>query len=133
MPDSIERIKVAFSLHYAMKISQADAVMDYSELAFLSEAFPAEQLRSLGLLDAGGNLKGVVEAFGEARTTLACALSDGEKLSLITLFFKACLADHELHPDEYALVREAAAELGISATDLSAHLSRISEAPPVRR
>ncbi len=132
--DHVERWKVAFAVFVARLIVDADGIVDFGELKLLAQAFPDDRLRSLGFLDdAGGYTRAYKQAYTEAIRELPDVLSLEDKLDLVTIFHRTCMADGELVQAELLVLREAAEALGVPLNVLSGHLDGLKSIRTVRR
>lgn len=123
-PDrELDRMKIAFSVFVAKLIVDADGIVDFGELKLLSQVFPDATLQRMGFMDLEGGLTDQYrKAYTQAMRELPNALELDDKLELVTLFHRTCMADGELMQAELLVLREAAEVLGIPLTVLSRHL-----------
>lgn len=125
-PSRIDRLKVAYALHIARKVMEADKILDLREVELLMVMFPRELLIGCDFLDDEGNL---TERWGtvltEAAALLPIELMPEEKLEILTLLHKVRVADGERHKREGEVVHAAAHHLGVSRGELAAHLKRL--------
>jgi uncharacterized tellurite resistance protein B-like protein len=116
MPDeSIERLKVAFTLAMARRIVNADATVHPDEVAAVYNAFPSSLLEGYGFMTRGDD--GLTPAFHEAVKVavaeLPKRLSPEEKRQFIDWFRALSAADGRVDDREEALVKQAARILGV--------------------
>ena len=116
----IERMKFCYAHSVAMRIIEADGVLDEGELEFLRQRFPGERLVELGLEGPAG--AAVLE---EARATLRDLLGYHEKLGMLSIFYAACYADGRLEVRELRVLREAAEALGLGREEVMRYLERL--------
>jgi uncharacterized tellurite resistance protein B-like protein len=122
--DRRDRWKLAFTVFVAKLIVDADGIVDFGELKLLSQAFPDDLLQRVGFLDLdGGYTPAYREAYTEAMRELPNHLELDDKLELITIFHRTCMADGALIQAELLVLREAAEVLGIPLPVLSTHLA----------
>ncbi|MBT3218576.1 MAG: hypothetical protein HN348_05745 [Proteobacteria bacterium] len=120
----LQRCKVAFSCHVARMITDADGVLDISEVELLMTVFNNELMSAAGFIDDSGALSAeFFVALMDAKRVLPEVLSEADKLELVTLFHETVVADGETSPEEVAILREAAATLQIPSDVLDAHLA----------
>ena len=135
--DDLERLTTAFSVDVLKRVAEADGHLDARELQALEGVYPEGVLRAYGFIDAFGLTKEWEAAAARARQELPNRLSEARKLLLLGSFHTVSMADGTLHPAEVREVHAAAAVLGISVEQLSAHLDALSgvegDAPPIRR
>ena len=135
----LERLKLALCVHVAQMIVDADDVLDYSEIELLSREFPTSMLKANGFVDEKGRFtEGYDEARRIALQELPGMLRIEDKFALIDLFYRACLADGELHPRELGVMVDASALLGVDRATLQQHLDLQAlgpgaATPPVRK
>lgn len=121
--DELTRLQVAFTAFVAKLIVDADGIVDFGELKLLSQVVPDEVLRAMGFLDADGAFNDAYrEAYTRATRVLPERLSMAQKLDLITIFHRTCMADGELIQAELLVLREASEVLGIPVPVLGEHL-----------
>ena len=121
--DLLDRWKLAFSVFVAKLVVDADGIVDFGELKLLSQAFPDDLLHKVGFLDENGGFTATYrETYTEAMRELPNHLELDDKLELITIFHRTCMADGELIQAELLVLREAAEVLGIPLPVLSKHL-----------
>ncbi len=130
-------MQVAFAVHFAKRIVDADGILDMKEIELLTMAFPNPWMSACGFLDNGTNLLPAYESvYRESLRTLPKALTLTQKLDLVTLFHRTCMADGELHQDELEILFEAARKLHISRGAVRKHLANLrcggTLVPPVR-
>ncbi|MCB9693495.1 MAG: TerB family tellurite resistance protein [Alphaproteobacteria bacterium] len=122
-PSPIEQLQIAFSVHIAREIVAADGILDIDEMKLLMLVFPDRLMRSCRFVGPDTEL---TEAFHrahvEAVRTLPRILDTQQKLDLITLFHRTCVADGELHPKELSVLKGAARILEVDPMLLKVHL-----------
>jgi uncharacterized tellurite resistance protein B-like protein len=136
-PAQVDRLRVAYAVHVAQLIIDADGILDMEEATALGGFFPDFLLHACGFLDDNGRLNDEYNrAVAEAITDLPGQLGLALKLELITLFHAACMADGELHGNEIAVLMQAAEALGVSRKQMHRHLGGLTVGgtivPPVR-
>ena len=136
-PTRLDRMRIAFAVKVAREIVDADGVLDMGEIELLTRAFPTPLMQRVGFLDTRTRLTPEVEAvFADALRELPRVLTLTEKLELVTLFHRTCLADGELHPSELDILMRAARQLVIPERALDDHLHHLrgggTIVPPVR-
>jgi len=128
-PTDLDRMRVAFAIQVAQRISEADGILDLSEIEFLMKLFPDSVLRACGFVDEHTQLTDTARTWSErARTALATQLTTEQKLSLITIFHEACMVDGEMHPSEIRQLMRAARDLGLSRDVVFAHIGSLRHA-----
>lgn len=115
-----ERLKLVFAHSVAMRIVEADGVVDDAELAFLAKRFPQQQLALFGI---DGDVP--PELLREAEEALPELLGHHEKLGLLSTFYSACYADGRLEVNELKVLREAAEKLGLGRDEVASYLQRL--------
>ena len=131
-PTALDRLRVAFAVHEAKRIVDADGILDVGEIELLVLAFPNPWLRTCGFLDERTRLTPACEAaYHEALEVLPRSLSLEQKLELVTLFHRTCMVDGELHERELQLLLEAARRLGVPGPALREHLRKLRGAGPL--
>ena len=131
--ERIERWKIAFAVFVARLIVDADGIVDFGELKLLAQVFADEGLRSHGFVDRRGEFTAAFrDAYTEAMRELPNRLSLDEKLDLVTIFHRTCLADGELVQAELLVLREGAEALGVPLHVLSGHLEGLKSIRTVR-
>lgn len=125
-PTDLDRMRVAFAIQVAQRISEADGILDLSEIEFLMRLFPDSVLRACGFLDEQTRLTDTARAWSDqARTALAKQLTTEQKLELVSLFHEACMVDGEMHPSEIRQLMQAAGDLGLSRDVVFAHIGSL--------
>ena len=81
---------------------------------------------------AGGFTPAYRDAYTEAMRELPNVLSLEDKLGLVTIFHRTCMADGELVQAELLVLREAAEALGVPLNVLSKHLEGLKSIRSVR-
>lgn len=133
MSPELERIILAWSLSVCRSIMGADDVLDWSEVSWLGSRFPVGELSTHGLANETGKLTTAYElALAGAPERLAAELDLDQKLTLLSTFHAACLADGVLEVGEYQAMFSAARALGLSEDEISRHLNAGETAPPRR-
>ncbi|MCB9685367.1 MAG: TerB family tellurite resistance protein [Alphaproteobacteria bacterium] len=129
----VDRWRVAFAMFVARLIVDADGIVDFGELKLLAQAFPDDQLRSYGFIDGHGEFTATFkDAYTEAMRELPNQLTLEEKLDLVTVFHRTCMADGELVQAELLVLREGAEALGVPLHVLSKHLEGLKSIRTVR-
>ena len=122
--DAVQRLKLAFGVCIGRAIIDADRDVDYSEFRLFGRIFPRVLLREEGFVDDQNQFtEHLAAAWLEACAVLPGALSEGDKLDLLTLFHGTSMADGSLDERESAVIREAATLLGVAVDTLDAHLA----------
>ena len=125
---TVDDLKLAFSWHTAREIVISDHEIADREEAWLSQQFSTQALTEAGFLDASGDPTARYDdAVTEAARVLPDALDQGTKLAMITMIFKATLADDEFRIEEGHVLIKAAHVLGLSTDALDAHLGQLDE------
>jgi uncharacterized tellurite resistance protein B-like protein len=133
-PSTLDRLRVAFAIHLARQMAEADEVIDEAEAEALWRYLPDRVLNAFGYLDERGQLTGRFQAdLAEALRVLPQELGQALKLELLTIFHQTGTADGELHPREVAVLDRATALLGLSWDVLERHLSRRGDALPANQ
>lgn len=131
--DPVDRWKLAFSMFVAKLVVDADGIVDFGELKLLAQAFPDDLLVRLGFLDGNGGFTAAYrDAYTEGMRELPNRLELDEKLELITIFHRTCMADGELIQAELLVLREAAEVLGVPLPVLSKHLEGLRSIATVK-
>lgn len=126
VPSRVDRLRIAFAVKIAQRITEADGVLDAHEVDLLVRCFPSQMLERAGFLDHQRRLMPEVEAvFRQALAELPTALSTKEKLELVTLFHRTAAVDGELHPAELRVLEEGAAMLLLPHKQLVEHLRHL--------
>jgi len=121
--DELDQLRVAFTAFVAKLIVDADGIVDFGELKLMAQVFPDALLQKMGFLDEnGGFTERYRNAYTQAIRVLPARLEMEQKLELITVFHRTCMADGELIQAELLVLREAAEVLGIPVSLLSRHL-----------
>ncbi len=125
-PTRMERLKVAYALHVARKVMEADKILDLREVELLMTTFPQDLLIGCEFLDDEGNLtERWHSVLTEAAALLPIELLPEEKLEILTLLHRVQVADGENHKREAEVVHAAANHLGVSRGELAAHIKRL--------
>jgi uncharacterized tellurite resistance protein B-like protein len=137
-PSRLDRLQIAFAVKVARAIVDADGVLDLGEIELLTMAFPTPMMENAGFLDAQEQLTPAVDdAYRKAVSELPRILTMPEKLDLVSLFHRTCMADGELHPTELDILLKAAVMLDIDEETLRDHLRSLKGGgtlvPAVRR
>ena len=123
-----DELRLALTFHLVETIITADGEMFAGEVGFLHRSARAEDLVAAGFVDDKGQL---TPRFDEARSaallSLPARLSLKEKLDLLSLCMQAVLADGQADAYELVHLRVAAKILGLSDTQLSAHLDTLAD------
>lgn len=120
-PDDV--LKLAFAVWVSRLIANADGVLDLSEIRLLTSAFPNALLQCYGLMNDLAEYTELYHAsYRQAMRVLPESLTLAEKLDLVTVFHRFCMADEELKQAELLVLREAAEALGVDVRQLSEHL-----------
>jgi uncharacterized tellurite resistance protein B-like protein len=131
--DPLHRWKLAFAVFVAKLIVDADGIVDFGELKLLSQAFPDDLLQRVGFLDRdGGYTAAYRDSYTGAMRELPNRLELDDKLELITIFHRTCMADGELIQAELLVLREAAEVLGVPLAVLSKHLAGLRSISTVK-
>ena len=119
---------LAFALHAARLLVDADGVLDPREQAFIEREFPHLELRDAGFVDSHGQLTEQYQAaLNTALETLPEALTEDQKLDLIHKLFKASLADDVFEHREGNILLVVSRLLGLAPGRLDAYLSSLPE------
>ena len=137
-PTELDRLRVAMAVEVARDIADADGILDVGEVELLSRMFPTPWMKRCGFLDDENRLTADVESwYSRARRELPTRLHIDQKLEMITLFHRMCMADEEMHELEFELLTDVARRLHIPRDRFKAHLQRLerpdSAVPPARR
>lgn len=127
MADTFTRdeLTLAFTWHLARQVADADFDVTDGELSWMDLHFPTDKLKAAGFVDHSGPTRRYEDALGEALASLPDDLALEEKLGLITVLFEGTLADDEFHHTEGNVIVRAAQLLGVSNSQLDAHLSSL--------
>lgn len=99
--NELQRLTLAFRLHVAEQIVGADSTVHPQEAAHLKFLFPEKSLQEAGFVDGLGNRTDAhAEAAMEALEVLPEALSDADKIALLSEFMGAVLADGAFDREE---------------------------------
>jgi uncharacterized tellurite resistance protein B-like protein len=122
-PTELDRMRLAFGVFVGRRIVEADGILDIDEIDLLTMAFPNAWMETCGFIDEATQLTPACRAaYDDACKILPVSLSLPEKLDLITLFHRTCMADGELHERELAILMSAAQLLHVQGADLREHL-----------
>jgi uncharacterized tellurite resistance protein B-like protein len=126
VPGRVDRLRIAFAVRIAQRITEADGVLDAHEVDLLTRCFPAQTLQRAGFLDSRRALTPEVDTvFRQALVELPRVLTTAEKLELVTLFHRTAAVDGELHPSELSVLEEGAAMLELPHKQLLEHLRHL--------
>ena len=126
IPGRLDRLRIAFAVKIAQRITDADGVLDVGEVELLARTFPTAVLQRAGFLDARNALTPEVEiVFRQALVELPQILTTAEKLELVTLFHRTASVDGDLHPEELRILEEGAAMLQLPHKALLEHLRHL--------
>lgn len=117
----LDRLRIAFALHFARLIVEADGVVSPDELAFLGRAFPPDMVAGLGL----DNPEALAEARDQALAELGALLGYQDKLALIGLLFSACHSDGAADYREIRVLKQVADVLNLSGDEVVRYWRRI--------
>lgn len=115
-----ERMRLAFARHFALKIVEADGVVQEAESEFMGNVFPPDLLVRLGLQDPALE----AEYLQAAKEELRHKLGHHDKLGLIGLFFSACYSDGSLDAREMKVIKDAGEVLGLTREEVVKYLRR---------
>ena len=122
-PTDLDRMRVAFAIQVAQRISNADGILDLSEIEWLMRLFPDDVLQACGFLDEHTHLTEATQTWArKARERLSAQLTTDQKLELISLFHEACMVDGEMHPREIQHLMRASRDLGLTREVVFAHI-----------
>lgn len=123
----LERLKLAFSHHFAGTIVDADGEIDVSELAFIAKAFPNETLQTCGFVDLEGRYTDAYRvAVDESMRLLPEVLSKADKVGLIRTLFSAAIADGQFHFQEGNVLMLAGQLLGMDGDEITGAMEQES-------
>ena len=89
-------------------------------------AFPNEWMRTCGFIDGDTQLtERCHRAYADAQKILPVTLSLREKLNLVTLFHRTCVADGQLHHRELSILMDAAKKLHLPRDHVKVHISML--------
>lgn len=126
VPSRVDRLRIAFAVRIAQRITEADGVLDATEVDLLARCFPVPMLQRAGFLDSKRNLMPEVETeYRRALAELPQILTLAEKLELVTLFHRAAAVDGEMHAEERRVLEEGAAMLQLPHKTLLEHLRHL--------
>jgi hypothetical protein len=126
VPGRIDRLRIAFAVRIAQRITEADGVLDAGEVGLLQRCFPDQMLQRAGFLDSRRVLTHEVDqVFRQALAELPQILTTSEKLDLVTLFHRTAAIDGETHPEELRILEEGAAMLLLPHRTLLEHLRHL--------
>jgi uncharacterized tellurite resistance protein B-like protein len=137
-PSELDRMRLAFAVFVGRRIAEADGILDIDEIDLLTLAFPNAWMETCGFIDENTQLtEACRRAYDDACKILPVSLNLTEKLDLITLFHRTCMADGKLHERELALLMSAAQLLHVPGADLRTHLLELrgtgSLVPAIRK
>lgn len=115
-----ERLRLAFAMHHTNAIVAADGIVQDRESTFVSNLFPTDLVRALGLESDDARAR----AFASAKTELPKRLGHHDKLALIGLFFSACYSDGTLDAREMRVLKDAGEQLGLTKEEVVKYLRR---------
>jgi hypothetical protein len=99
-----------------------------ANLELLDGWYPVVVLMGAGLVGEDGRPTGAwADAKAEALVRLPSELTDAAKLDLLTHLFELCVADGIMERDEGSTLFSAATDLGVSSSDLDAHLDTLTD------
>ncbi len=124
LEEGLNRLKLAFCVSIGRAIVDADAKVDPSEFRLLGQIFPRVMLREEGFVDEQGHFtEALATAWMEACAVLPDALSEADKLDLLTLFHGTSMVDGARDSREDRVIQEAATLLGVPPDVLKARLA----------
>jgi uncharacterized tellurite resistance protein B-like protein len=120
----LEELKLAYLQDMLGRIAGADGVIVAPEKDMIDAICPPEALQKAGLADADGKATALAEsATVRAMMVLPGALSQEERLQLVTPLAALCAVDGSVDLREKSYVAMAGYLLGLSIPVLSAHLA----------
>lgn len=136
-PSELDRLQVAFAVNVAKAIVDADGILHLDEISLLQMTFPNPWMRACGFINEDTQLTPEVGRwYQRARKELPRRLDLSERLNLVTLFHRTCLADGELHDAELQVLMDAARKLQIPRGEVRRHLGHLrcggTLVPPVQ-
>lgn len=121
-----DELTLAFTWHLARQVTDADFDVTDGELSWMDRNFPMKNLWAADFVgENGAPTLRYEDALGEALVVLPDELRLDEKLALITMLFELTLADDEFHHTEGSVIVRAAQLLGVTNSELDAHLSSL--------
>ncbi|MFT4627039.1 MAG: putative tellurite resistance protein B-like protein [Myxococcota bacterium] len=116
----LERMRLAFALHFARRVIEADGEVLQDEEDFMTSVFPPDALRELEVHSASGRRRWL----GEGLLALPKRLGHHDKLALVGLLFSACFSDGSLDAREMKVLKEAGEALGLTREEVVKYLQR---------
>jgi hypothetical protein len=121
-----EHLKLAFAYDVVRHLVASDDAIDPAETRFVQEMFPWSMLESRGLVTKEGTFTPAFHAaVHEAREHLPVLLTAEEKLSLVSIFVDAAVADEVFASEEGKILLDAAGRLGLTTGEVFDHLGTL--------
>ena len=125
-PTDLDRLQVAFAVQVARNIVDADGFLDMDEVELLCLVFPNDWMRALGFIDENTELTPAVgQWYQRSLRELPRRLDHDQKLNLVTLFHRTCVADGQLHHRELSILMDAAKKLHLPRDHVKVHISML--------
>ena len=118
--EHIERMRLAFALHHALRILHTTNAPS-ADRGYFDELFPPDLVHRLELHDPSRRWAAVEEA----RRILPQVLGHHDKLAMVGLLFSVCFSDGPLGATQMKALRDAAHELGVSNDQVVRYLQRL--------
>jgi len=118
--EDIERMRLAFALHHALRILHTTNVPT-ADRAYFDELFPPDLVERLQLHDPEQRWAKVEQA----RQVLPRALGHHDKLAMIGLLYSVCFSEGPLGAHQMRALRDAAHELGVTNEQVVQYLQRL--------
>lgn len=133
VPFADDDLELAFQLHVAGLLAEADLVTSVPEQEFMARHFPTDLLVQHGFADASGErTQRFHDAAVEALSVLPGKLDRHAKLDLLEACYKLAIADFEFRIGEGAVLLMAARLLGLSDADFDAFVERRGGPPGMK-
>ena len=133
LPFDDEDLELAFQLHVAGLLAEADLVTSVPEQEFLASHFPDALLVQHGFVDpSGARTQRFHDAAVEALAALPGKLDRHGKLDLLEAVYKLAIADDEFRIGEGAVLLMAARLLGVSDEEFDHFVERRGAPPGMR-
>lgn len=125
MPYDDDDLELAFQLHVADLLVEADLVATEDEKALVERYFPLAVLRDRGFADeTGARTPAFDDAAVEAMAVLPGRLERIAKLDLLEACYRLAVVDREFRIGEGSVLLMAARLLGLSDADFDGFLER---------
>jgi hypothetical protein len=133
VPFDDDDLELAFQLHVAGLLVQADLVTSVPEQEFLARHFPSDLLAQHGFADPAGNrTQRLDDAAVEALSVLPGKLDRFAKLDLLEACYKLAIVDDEFRMGEGAVLLMAARLLGLTDEEFDHFVERRGGPPGMK-